>query len=38
MVDHFNDLTYVHLKIITMQEVKLAGKADFEIWAATFVV
>ena len=30
MVDHFSDLTYLHLMISTTQEVALAGKADFE--------
>ena len=36
MVDHFSDLTYLHLMIITIQEETLAGKSDLEIWSATF--
>ena len=36
MVDHFSDLTYVHLMKITIQEETSAGKSSFELWAATF--
>ena len=35
MVDHFSDLTYVHIMIITSQEDALAGKSEFDIWAYT---
>ena len=38
MVDHFSDLTYVNLVIITSREETLAGKSAFERWAATFGV
>ena len=38
MVDHFSDLTYVHLTRITIQEEILSGKAAFEIWEAIFGV
>ena len=38
MVEHFSDLTYVHLMRRTRQEENLAGKPAFEIWAATFGV
>ena len=38
MVDHFSDLTYVHLMISTIQEENLLGKPAFELWAATFGV
>ena len=38
MADHLSDITYVHLMISTIQEETLAGKSDFEIWAATFGV
>ena len=38
MVDHFSDLTYVHLMISTSQEENLAVKSAFERWADTFVV
>ena len=36
MVDHFSDLTYVHLVGSTIQENTLAGKSVFERWVATF--
>ena len=38
MVDHFSDLTYVHLMISAGQEETLSIKAAIEIWAATFGV
>ena len=38
MADHYIDLTYVHLMIITIQEGTLALKSAFEIWYATFGV
>ena len=36
MVDHFSDLTYVHLMRSKIQEVTLTGKLEFEIWADSF--
>ena len=38
MVDHFSNLTYVHLMRITSQEETLSIKADFDRWADTFGV
>ena len=38
MVDHFIDLTYLHLIRSTNQEDTLEEKASFERWAATFGV
>ena len=38
MVDHFSDLTYVHLTRITSQEETLSGKEAFERWYITFEV
>ena len=38
IVDHFSNLSYVHLTRIKNQEDNLSGKAAFEIWAATFGV
>ena len=36
IVDHFSDLTYVHLIRRTRQEKTLEGKTAFEIWDVTF--
>ena len=36
MVDHFSDLTYVRMMIITIQLESLAMKTGFERWVATF--
>ena len=36
IVEHFSDLIYMQLTIITRQEETLAGKKSFEIWADTF--
>ena len=38
MVEHFSELTYVHLIRRTTQEETLAVKSDFERWAAIFGV
>ena len=38
MVNHFSDLTYLHLMRITSQEENLAVKSAFERWANTFGV
>ena len=38
MVDHFSDLTYVHLMISTTQEENKAGKIAFGTWDYTFGV
>ena len=38
MVNHFSDLTYLHLMRITSQEENLAVKSAFERWADTFGV
>ena len=38
MVDHFIDITYVHLTRSTNQEETLAVKEALEIWAAIFGV
>ena len=38
IVDHFSDITYLHLTIIIIQEKTLAVKSDFERMAATFGV
>ena len=35
MVDHFSDLTYVHITISKNQEETLAWKSAFKIWAST---
>ena len=36
MLDHFSDLTYVHLMRGTIHEDILAVKSAFERWTATF--
>ena len=38
MVNHFGDLTYVHLMRSTSQEENLVGKSSFERWSDTFGV
>ena len=38
MVDHFSDLTYVHLTRSKNQEETLAVKLASEIWSSTFGV
>ena len=38
IMDHFSELTYVHLMKSTSQEENLAGKPAFERWADTFIV
>ena len=38
MVDHFSDLTYLHLIIITIQQDALSVKEACGIWDATFGV
>ena len=38
MVEHFSDLTYVQLVIISNQEYTLEIKVAFERWVATFVI